>query len=130
MIEALLISARTIGQGEAMEISKLSSEYKENTAICEIDKDDMAKLGVKDGDNVRVTSKTGDVVLRAVTATQGPHEGIVFVPLGPWANSITGTGSDSTGMPPFKGIPVQVEAAKDAKVKSAKDLMAEVYNGL
>ncbi len=130
MIEVTLISARTIGQGEAMERSKFSLEYTENTAICELDPKDMAELGVKEGDNVRATSETGDVILRAVNATQGPHEGLAFIPLGPWANAITGTGSDSTGMPPFKGISVKIEPAKDARVLSAKELMAEVYGGL
>lgn len=130
MIEVTLISGRTIGQGEAMERSKLSQEYTDKTAICELDPKDMAKLGVKEGDSVRATSETGDVVLKAVEATQGPHEGIAFIPLGPWANAITGTGSDSTGMPPFKGIPVKIEPAKDAKVLSAKELMAEVYRGI
>lgn len=130
MIEVTLITGRTIGQGEAMEKSKLSDEYTDNTAICELDPEDMARLGVDEGDNVKVSSETGDVVVKAVKATQGPHEGIAFIPLGPWANAITGTGSDSTGMPPFKGIDVKIEPVKDAKVLSARDLIAEVYRGI
>lgn len=130
MIEVTLITGRTISQGEAMEKSKLSDEYTDSTAICEFDPEDMARLGVNEGDNVRVSSETGDVVVKAVKSTQGPHEGIAFIPLGPWANAITGTGSDSTGMPPFKGIDVKIEPAKDAKVLSARDLIAEVYRGI
>ena len=131
MIEATLISGRTIGQGESMEKSKLSSDYTKNTAICELDKSDMAKLGVKDGDIVRVSSEAGEVVLTVLTTQQGPHEGIAFIPLGPWANAITGIGSDSTGMPPFKGFKVKVEPAKKGDVVlTARELLKELYHGL
>jgi formylmethanofuran dehydrogenase subunit D len=130
MIEVTLITGRTISQGEAMEKSKLTDEYTEHVATCELDPEDMARLGVKEGDNVKVSSVTGEVVVKAVKTTQGPHVGIAFIPLGPWANAITGTGSDSMGMPPFKGIDVKIELAKDAKVLSARELIAEVYHGV
>ena len=130
MIELNLITGRTIAQGETMEKSKLSPEYTQATAICEFDEKDMGSLGIREGDNVKVTSDAGDVVVKAVKTTQGPHGGIAFIPMGPWANAITGTGSDSTGMPPFKGIDVKIEPAKDAKVLSAMDLIKEVYHGV
>ena len=130
MIEVTLITGRTIEQGETMEISKLSDEYTKATAICELDAEDMTQLGIKDGDNVKVSSDTGSVILVARDATQGPHQGIAFIPMGPWANSITGTGSDSTGMPPFKGFKVKIEPAGSEKVLSAKELIAEVYRGI
>lgn len=130
MIEVTLITGRTISQGEAMERSKFSDEYTNATALCEFDAEDMTQLGVKEGDNVRVSSEAGSVIVKAVKTTQGPHAGIAFIPLGPWANAITGTGSDSTGMPPFKGFQVKIEGAKDAKVLSARELLAEVYRGI
>lgn len=130
MIEVNLITGRTIDQGETMEISKLSDEYTKATAICELDPEDMTQLGIKDGDNVKVSSETGSVIVKARDATQGPHKGIAFIPMGPWANAITGTGSDSTGMPPFKGIDVKIEEAKDATVLSARELIEEVYRGI
>jgi formylmethanofuran dehydrogenase subunit D len=129
MIEVTLITGRTISQGEAMEKSKLTAEYRDATALCELDAEDMGRLGINEGDNVKVSSEAGEVVVKAVKTTQGPHEGIAFIPMGPWANAITGTGSDSTGMPSFKGINVKIEPAKDAKVLSALDLIKEVYHG-
>lgn len=128
MIEVTLITGRTIGQGESMEKSKLSSEYTKNTAVCELDPEDMASLGIKEGDNVKVSSKAGEVIVKAAETDQGPHVGIAFIPLGPWANAITGAGSDSTGMPPFKGIDVKIEGAPGAKVLGAIELIKEVYH--
>jgi len=130
MIEVNLITGRTIEQGASMEISKLSDEYTKATAICELDSEDMTQLGIKDGDNVKVSSVAGSVIVKARNATQGPHKGMAFIPMGPWANSITGTGSDSTGMPPFKGIDVKIEEAKAEKVLSARELIKEVYRGI
>lgn len=130
MIEVNLITGRTIEQGESMEISKLSDEYTKATAICELDKEDMAALGIKDGDNVKVSSDVGSIIVKARDTKQGPHKGIAFIPLGPWVNSITGTGSDSTGMPRFKGIDVKIEAAIGEKVMSARELIKEVYRAI
>jgi formylmethanofuran dehydrogenase subunit D len=130
MIEVNLITGRTIDQGETMEISKLSDEYTNATAICELDPEDMTQLGIKEGDNVKVSSETGSVIVKARDTTQGPHKGIAFIPMGPWVNAITGAGSGSTGMPPFKGIDVKIEPAKDERVLSAKELITEVYRGI
>ncbi len=130
MIEVTLITARTIEQGEALEKGKLYDAYTDAVAICELDPEDMERLGVAEGDTVRASTETGEVALKAVKSTQAPHEGIAFVPLGPWANAITGSGTDSTGMPPFKGFRAKIEVAKDARVLSARDLIREIYYGV
>lgn len=127
MIEVILITGRTISQGEALERGKLYDAYTDAVAICELDPEDMERLGITEGDTVKVSTETGDVALKAVKSTQAPHVGIAFIPLGPWANAITGPGSDSTGMPPFKGLKVKIEPAKDARVLGARELIREVY---
>lgn len=127
MIEVILITGRTISQGEALERGKLYDAYTDAVAICELDPEDMERLSITEGDTVKVSTETGDVALKAVKSTQAPHVGIAFIPLGPWANAITGPGSDSTGMPPFKGLEVKIEPAKDARVLGARELIREVY---
>ncbi len=127
MIEFILITGRTIAQGEALEKGKLYDAYTDAAALCEFDPADMERLGVTEGETVKVSTETGEVALKAVKSTQAPHEGIAFIPLGPWANVITGSGSDSTGMPPFKGLKVKIEVAKDASILSARELIREVY---
>jgi formylmethanofuran dehydrogenase subunit D len=106
-----LISGRTIQQGVAIEGGKEKPLYRTAAGIIEMDKEDIKKLGAWRNTNVRVTSEFGSVIVKAVEATQGPHPGIGFIPMGPWANAVISPETYSTGMPTFKGVPVTVEVA-------------------
>ncbi|MFA5331875.1 MAG: molybdopterin dinucleotide binding domain-containing protein [Methanoregula sp.] len=110
-IEVNLISGRTIQQGIAIESGKEKDSYRSAAGIIEMDRADMKKLGVWKNTNVRVTSEFGSVVVKAIETSQGPHPGLAFIPMGPWANQITNPNTYSTGMPTFKGTPVKVELA-------------------
>ena len=106
-----LISGRTIQQGVAIESGKEKPSYRTACGIIEMDREDFKKLGAWKNTNVKVTSEYGSVVVKAVEATQGPHPGVAFIPMGPWANAIVSDNTYSTGMPTFKGTPVKVEVA-------------------
>jgi formylmethanofuran dehydrogenase subunit D len=106
-----LISGRTIQQGVAIESGKEKPSYRTAAGIIEMDKEDLKKLGAWRNTNVRVTSEYGSVIVKAVEATQGPHPGLGFIPMGPWANAVISDNTYSTGMPTFKGVPVTVEVA-------------------
>jgi formylmethanofuran dehydrogenase subunit D len=100
----------------------------ESVAICEIDEKDMGTLGLEPGQNVKVKSNFGEVVLKAVKAKE-PNPGIIFVPCGPWANLLIGSKSDGTGMPLFKSIEVEVEPAPSEKVLNLRELLKKAYGG-
>ena len=106
-----LISGRTIQQGVAIESGKEKPSYRTACGIIEMDDSDMKKLGAWRNTNVKVTSPYGSVIVKAIEATQGPHPGVAFIPMGPWANSVINPDTYSTGMPTFKGVPVKVEVA-------------------
>jgi len=106
-----LISGRTIQQGVAIESGKEKPSYRTACGIIEMDISDLKKLGAWKNTNVKVTSDYGSVVVKAVEATQGPHPGVAFIPMGPWANSVVSDNTYSTGMPTFKGTPVKIEIA-------------------
>jgi formylmethanofuran dehydrogenase subunit D len=106
-----LISGRTIQQGVAMEGGKEKPLYRTACGIIELDPSDLKKLGAWRNTNVKVTSDYGSVVVKAMETSQGPHPGVGFIPMGPWANSIINPNTYSTGMPTFKGVPVKVEVA-------------------
>jgi formylmethanofuran dehydrogenase subunit D len=106
-----LISGRTIQQGVAIESGKEKPSYRTACGIIEMDDSDMKKLGAWRNTNVKVTSPYGSVIVKAIEATQGPHPGVAFIPMGPWANSVINPNTYSTGMPTFKGVPVKVEVA-------------------
>ena len=110
-IQLNLISGRTIQQGVAIEGGKEKPAYRDACGIIELDAEEFKKLGIYRNSNVRVTSPYGTVVVKAVDATQGPHPGLGWIPMGPWANSVTNPNTYSTGMPTFKGVPVEVEPA-------------------
>ncbi len=122
-IEANLISGRTFMQGVAIEGHKHEDEYIKACGICEMDVSDLKALHLFPGQNVRVKSAYGEVVVRAVKATQGPHPGLVFIPMGPWANQVTGTNTYSTGMPMYKGVKVTIEPAPNEKVLNGITLL-------
>ncbi len=125
-MKATLITGRTIKQGMVIE-SKDSVMYTDANAICEFDPDDMKELGVSEGDTVRVSTDSGEVHVRAVKSLQSPHRGIIFIPMGPWANMVTSSETDSVGMPSFKGIPAELELAKDKRVLTYPELLKEAY---
>lgn len=115
-IELNLITGRTIQQGVSMEEGKEGSDYRDACGILELDPDDLKKLGIWDGSTVRVTSPYGSVVVKAVKTKEGPHPGLGWIPMGPWANRLTDPNTYSMGTPTFKGIPVVVESAPNEKV--------------
>ena len=101
-IQLNLITGRTIQQGVAIEGGKEKPSYREACGIIELDAEDFKKLGIYRNTNVRVTSAFGSVVVKAIDATQGPHPGLGWIPMGPWANRIVPAYTVSTGEPCVK----------------------------
>jgi|TARA_B100001964_G_C14255874_1_gene612419 formylmethanofuran dehydrogenase subunit D len=126
-IEVNLITGRTISQGVAIETGKDNEGYKEATGICEFCSDDLKKLGAQEGDTVRISTQDGEVFVKAKGTRETLKEGLIFIPLGPWANVITGFDTSSTGMPTLKGVKASVSLAKDEKVLGVKELLNKMY---
>lgn len=122
-IDVNLISGRTIMQGVAIEGHKHEEGYIKACGIIEMDIKDMKAIKVFPGQNVRVKSAFGEVIVRAVKTTQGPHPGMAFIPMGPWANQVTSTDTETTGMPGFKGVKVTVEPAPGTTVLNGITLL-------
>jgi len=118
-----LITGRSIQQGVAIESGKEKPSYRTACGIIELDPSDLKRLGAWKNTNVRVTSDYGNVIVKAIGTTQGPHPGIGFIPMGPWANSIVNPNTYSTGMPTFKGTPVKVEVAVNEPVMLGIELV-------
>ncbi len=118
-----LISGRSILQGVAIEGHKHDEGYIKACGIIELDVKDLKELHVYPGQNVRVKSAYGEVIVRAIKTTQGPHPGLAFIPMGPWANQVTGTNTESTGMPQYKGVPITVEPAPGEEVLNGITLL-------
>jgi formylmethanofuran dehydrogenase subunit D len=97
-------------------------------AICYMDPNDMKKIGVITGDIITVKTNSGQVTLRAVKSEDTPHVGLVFIPMGPWANQLTNPETDSIGMPSFKGMKGVIEVAQGGKILDAATLVKTAFH--
>ncbi len=129
VLKANLITGRTIEQGIAIEGFKDKPDYTEAAGVVQIDPSDLKLLNIWPGSTVEVKSDYGQVVVKAMRSAYGPHPGIVFIPMGPWANQITNPDTDTTGMPSFKGIPVTIMPAPGQKVLDAITLIRTTTEG-
>jgi formylmethanofuran dehydrogenase subunit D len=125
-MKAILNTGRTVWQGQAIESGKDLQMYIDYAAVCNMEQSQFDELGIKEGDNVEVISEWGDVVLKAIIAKEALPEGMIYVPMGPWANRIVCPDTNSTAMPSFKNVPVEVFTT-DKPVLDMPTLM-KVYN--
>lgn len=126
MVKFTLLTGRSLVQGVGKEGGKFSEKYIQEVSTCQIDPEDLNMLNVKPGDCVKLTTEYGSVVLK-VASSSLVHRGSVFIPYGPYANLLIGTKTGGTGMPSFKGIPVEVEPAPGESVPEIKELLIKTY---
>jgi formylmethanofuran dehydrogenase subunit D len=122
-MKAILNTGRTIPQGVEVE-HKGSPVYRAAVSVCYMNPVDLMELGIEEGGRVILTSQVGTIVLTTWTA-EGVNRGEVFVPLGPYANHIISAETHATGMPDFKGEPVDV-VPTDEQVKNIGSVMEEI----
>ncbi len=108
-----LIAGRTSKQGTSLIVSKLKGEYVEITSTVEMNADDMARLGLQNGDKVRLKSLDGEIVVscKQVKATDLPP-GLLFMAYGPRSSELMGGDTAGSGMPISKNIEVELEVVR------------------
>jgi formylmethanofuran dehydrogenase subunit D len=108
----ILIPGRTARQGTTLNEGKLTAGYAEEVGTLQVNPDDLARLGLKAGDRVRLRSDSGAVELPCQAAKAGElPPGVLFLPYGDWSSRLMGGDTQGTGMPDSKGIDVTVERA-------------------
>ncbi len=83
-------------------------DYKEihkNLAMCFLNPNDFSALGLKEGLNLHIRGKYGEVVLYSQKKQEVP-EHMLIIPVSIWANQITGIENDQLT---YKNIEVEVE---------------------
>jgi formylmethanofuran dehydrogenase subunit D len=110
----ILNTGRTIWQGQAIESGKDLQMYVDAAAVCNMNKDQMEAMGLKDGDNIEVVSEYGDVIVKVVTAKEELPDVMIYIPMGPWANRVIRPNTDSTATPSFKNVPVEINPTDEA----------------
>ena len=105
-----LIGGRSSTQGTSLCAGKLGAEYENVSSTLEMNVDDMARLGLKDNDRVRVRSATGEIVVRCKgRAAKDLPSGLLFIAYGPLSSALMDGDTAGSGMPLSKNIEVQIE---------------------
>lgn len=106
----LLIAGRTKKQGTSLNAGKLKPAYIEETSTVEINADDMARLGLKTGDKVRLRSAVGDSVVSCKERkSQDLPAGLLFMAYGPASSQLMDGDTAGSGMPISKNLAVELE---------------------
>lgn len=121
-LDVILMSGRTIDQGISLEGGKMGDPAIIGTGVALLDPEDLKALGIMTGTPVKVTTEHGEVIVRAKTSPDAPHKGILFIPMGIYANAVIDPGTSGTGMPSFKNIPAKVEVAAGARIQTPAEL--------
>jgi len=83
-----IVTFRDIFQDEAGKKSKFADEFRNLAAQVLLDKQDMSRLGLKDGQKVLVKNDMGSVVVAARTSDDDPHSGLAWMTVSPWSNQL------------------------------------------
>ncbi|MEG2406812.1 MAG: hypothetical protein RSB05_07025 [Clostridiales bacterium] len=108
MLEGFLITVRTAKQGTAMEKGKFSDEYIKEISMLNVNPDDLAELSLDE--SMKAVLKSAETEIEVTCREAKGPRGVFFLPLGQPANYLLGKETHGTGVPDYKGIPVQLSA--------------------
>jgi formylmethanofuran dehydrogenase subunit D len=108
----ILIPGRTSRQGTTLNEGKFTAGYLEETSTLLMCPDDMGRLGLNNGDRVRLRSEQGQIELPCQPAKGGElPPGVLFLPYGDLSSRLMGGDTSGTGMPSSKCFDVELERA-------------------
>jgi formylmethanofuran dehydrogenase subunit D len=109
----ILIPGRTSDQGCGISEGKFQDKYQTEINTLQVAPGDLQRLGLNDGDRVRLTSKHGQVEVAVTPAKKDElPEGLLFIAYGDISSRLMGGDTHGSGMPTSKGIDVELEVIK------------------
>ena len=107
----IFIPGRTSEQGCGISEGKFLEKYQKEINSLQVSPGDMRRLGLADGDRVRLTGEQGQVVEVCVVTAKKDElpEGMLFIAYGDISSRLMGGDTHGSGMPTSKGIDVQLE---------------------
>lgn len=110
----ILIPGRTSDQGCGISEGKFLEKYQREINSLQVAPGDMLRLGLDEGDRVRLTGEQGQIVEVCVTAAKKDElpEGLLFIAYGDISSRLMGGDTHGSGMPTSKGMDVQLEVLK------------------
>jgi formylmethanofuran dehydrogenase subunit D len=109
----ILIPGRTSRQGCGISEGKFKEDYQEETNTLQVSPEDMKRLGLAQGDRVRVRSASGEIEV-GVTPSKGEElpPGLLFIAYGDLSSRLMGADTHGSGIPTSKGLDVVLERLK------------------
>ena len=108
----ILIPGRTSRQGTSLNEGKFTAEYIDETNTLQISSEDMQRLGLAEGDRVRVWNDVGEITIPCKPAPRDElPPGLLFISYGDASCRLMGGETHCSGMPDSKGIDVFLEKA-------------------
>ena len=107
----ILIPGRTSKQGCGISEGKFDAAYQHEITTLQVAPADMKRMGLTNGDRVRVTTESGrriDVAVAAATGDELPP-GLLFIAYGDLASRLMDGDTHGSGMPTSKGFDVTME---------------------
>jgi formylmethanofuran dehydrogenase subunit D len=106
----ILIPGRTSEQGCGISEGKFQDKYQKEINTLQVPPGDMQRLGLSEGDRVRVTSEYGQVEVPITAAKKDElPEGLLFIAYGDISSRLMGGDTHGSGMPTSKGLDVELE---------------------
>lgn len=102
----LLITGRSTKQGTGLNRGKDSREYQEAVRTLEMNREDMARFGLREGDLVKIKTLYGEATFTC--RQEKLPKGMAFVAYGSLSSRLVGGETHASGMPDAKGLEVEV----------------------
>ena len=111
----VLIPGRTSRQGCGISEGKFGEAYQSETNTLQVNPEDMQRLGLSEGDRVRLIGEFGRIEV-AITAAKGDElpPGVLFIAYGDLSSRLMGGDTHGSGMPTSKGLDVELQRLEPA----------------
>ena len=112
--EFILIPGRTSRQGAGISEGKFRDNYQSEINSLQINTDEMQRIGLAEGDRVRLTSEFGSIEVAVKPAPAGElPDGLLFIAYGDLSSRLMGGDTHGSGMPTSKGLDVVLEVVRE-----------------
>jgi formylmethanofuran dehydrogenase subunit D len=129
VVEVTIVTVRDIFQEEAGQKSRFSDEYKNLSALIILDKQDLIRLGAKDGQRLQVKNDVGSVVVAARISEDDAHPGLAFMYNSPWSNQLVSDVAPDCSIPGNKRIKAVISAVgENTKITQISEIQARMQS--
>ena len=105
----ILIPGRTSKQGCGINEGKFGETYQNEINKVQMNADDMQRLGIEEGQQIRLTGEHGQIDIAVTKAKKDElPTGLLFMAYGDMSSRLMGGDTYGSGMPTSKGLDVEV----------------------